>query len=213
MRFALLASLATPFVLGSCLVVPTDELGDDGDQSPTEESTQTTLEGNDDPTSETGESDTGEPCGPYETTEVEECAEIIGEGFCSEGGGHVDPGTDIEWMNNPPHSGRHYSVWEQTKGEHDEPIERGYWVHNLEHGWIVLAYNCPDDCETELDVLRSVLEMRPDESFIMTPDPLLDGPRFAAISWTWVHEFDTPVLEDLLCFVDQHHDHSPESVH
>jgi hypothetical protein len=218
MRFALLFSLTVPFVLGSCMVTPENEAGGDGSKP-----NDGTTDGNDDPTghSEMGEaeaesgsdSETGEPCGPYETTEVEACPMIIGEGFCSEGGGHEDPGTEIEWMNNPPHSGRHYSIWETMKGEHNDLVERGYWVHNLEHGWIVLVYNCPEDCDAELDVLREVIAMREeDASLLMTEDPLLDGPRFAAISWTWVHEFDTPVLEDLLCFVDQHFDHSPESV-
>jgi hypothetical protein len=161
-------------------------------------------------TDETGE--TGEPCMPFETTEVLECPEIVGEGFCSEGGGHVDVGTEIEWMNEPPHSGKHFPVW-SSAGEKDEPVERGYWVHNLEHGWIVLLYNCPDGCDAELDLLREVLDARDEHDILLTPDPLLEGSRFAAISWTWVYAFEDPVVEQLLCFVDQHYDHSPEIVH
>jgi hypothetical protein len=159
---------------------------------------------------ETG--DTGEPCMPFETTEVMGCAEIVGEGFCSEGGGHVDIGTQIEWMHEPPHSGKHYPVW-SSAGEKDEPVERGFWVHNLEHGWIVLVYNCPDGCDAELARLREVLDARPDLDILLTPDPLLGGSRFAAISWTWVYAFEDPVVDQLLCFVDQHYDHSPETVH
>jgi hypothetical protein len=170
-------------------------------------------DGDGDPGSESGESgETGEPCGPFETTEVMECPAIIGEGFCSEGGGHVDIGTAIEWMHEPPHSGKHYPTW-SSAGEKDEPVERGFWVHNLEHGWIVLAYNCPEGCDAELDLLREVLDARPDHDVLLTPDPLLEGPRFAAISWTWVHAFEQPVVEDLLCFIDQHYDHAPETVH
>jgi hypothetical protein len=161
-------------------------------------------------TDETGE--TGEPCMPFETTEVRECPEIVGEGFCSEGGGHVDVGTEIEWMHEPPHSGKHFPVW-SSAGEKDEPVERGYWVHNLEHGWIVLVYNCPDGCDPELDLLREVLDARDEHDILLTPDPLLEGSRFAAISWTWVYAFEDPVVEQLLCFVDQHYDHSPEIVH
>ena len=163
---------------------------------------------------ETGDGDgDGDPaCEPFETSEAAGCAELIGEGFCSEGAVHVPEGSEIEWINNPPHSGDHYPSWE-TKGEHVDAVARGNWVHNLEHGWVILVHNCPANCEAELDTLREVIAMRPNASILMTPDPLLDGPRFAAISWTWVHEFDAPDLDELLCFVDQHHDHAPESVH
>jgi hypothetical protein len=153
----------------------------------------------------------GDECGPYPSTEVMDCFGLVGQGFCSEGGGHVDIGTEIEWMNEPPHSGKHYPVW-SSWGEKDEPVERGMWVHNIEHGGIVLIYNCPNGCEAELDVLRSVLDLRPDHSILLTPDPLLGGSRFAAISWTWVYAFEDPMIERLLCFVDQHYDHAPESV-
>jgi hypothetical protein len=154
----------------------------------------------------------GGPCEPFPSNSVAECAEIIGEGFCSEGGVHVDIGSTIEWGHEPPHSGDHFPTWE-TAGEHAEVVERGYWVHNLEHGWIVLAYNCPAGCDAELEQLRAVLAARPDLDILMTEDPLLEGSKFAAISWTWVHAFDEPVMAELLCFVDQHYDNAPESVH
>jgi hypothetical protein len=161
---------------------------------------------------ETGDTGgTGGDCKTSVTTEVEGCPEVVGMGFCSEGGVHVEQDSEIEWTNNPPHSGDHYPTW-ATWGEHDTPVPRGNWVHNLEHGGIVLLHNCPEPCDAELEVLREVLGARPDSRVLMTPDPLLDGPRFAAVSWTWVHEFDSPDLDELLCFIDQHFDHAPESV-
>ncbi len=199
--------VATP----ACII--SDDVGDDGTSAATVGDGDTSGDGDGDSESSGESSETGtegEPCEPAEVTEVAGCPEILGEGFCPESVAHVPTDTVIEWLNNPPHSGKHFPIWE-TKGEHDTPVERGYWVHNLEHGWIVLAYNCPDGCELELDQLRAVLAARPDISILMTEDPLLDGPRFAAISWTWVYEFDTPLF-DLLCFIDQHFDHAPESV-
>jgi hypothetical protein len=153
----------------------------------------------------------GDECGPYPSTEVMDCFGLVGQGFCSEGGGHVEIGTEIEWMNEPPHSGKHFPVW-SSWGEKIEPVERGYWVHNLEHGGIVFVYNCPSGCEAELDMLREVMDLRPDNKILMTPDPLLGGSRFAALAWTWVYAFDEPMTERLLCFIDQHYDHAPESV-
>jgi hypothetical protein len=205
----LVTFLALVCSLPGCILPVFDDLAESGDDTETSSGDGDSGSG-DGETDESGE--TGEPCGPFETTEVMGCPMIIGEGFCSEGGGHVDIGTEIEWMNEPPHSGKHFPTW-SSAGEKDEPVERGFWVHNLEHGWIVLVYNCPEGCDAELDLLREVLDARPDLDILLTPDPLLVGSRFAAISWTWVHAFEAPVVEQLLCFVDQHYDHAPETVH
>jgi hypothetical protein len=154
-----------------------------------------------------------EDCETSESGTIEGCDETVGTSFACEGACHEDVGTDIVWKNNPPHSGSHFGPpnWEHDAGEHTEAVERGAWVHNLEHGWVVLLHDCPAECEAELDVLRAVMDARPDAPILMTPDPLLDGPRFAAVAWTWVLETDAPVLEELLCFVDQHLCHTEES--
>lgn len=149
---------------------------------------------------------------PAEITEVDGCAEIVGEPFCSEGQDHVPQDSEVEWMSDPPCSGPHYPTWELW-GEHDSTVPRGNWLHNLEHGGIVLSYRCADPCEAELDILRGVIEQRPELRILLTPDPFLPGrERFAAISWTWVHRFDAPDLDALLCFADQHENQAPEDV-
>lgn len=158
-----------------------------------------------------GEQGCAEGAEPAEFSEVEGCGEVLGVSYCSEGAGHVDIGTDIEWMNNPPHSGPHFPMW-ASWGEHERPLERGYWVHNMEHGGIVLGYLCPGGCDEDLEVLRQVIEERPDSRIIVTQDPLLEEPGFYAASWTWVHHFDTAELDEVLCFVDQHFNHAPEDV-
>jgi Protein of unknown function (DUF3105) len=149
---------------------------------------------------------------PALLTQVDGCAEVVGESFCSEGQEHVPQDSEVEWMSDPPHSGPHYPTWELWD-EHDSTVPRGNWVHNLEHGGIVLSYRCADPCEAELEILRDVLEQRPELRILLTPDPFLPGrERFAAISWTWIHRFDAPDLEELLCFADQHENHAPEDV-
>lgn len=149
---------------------------------------------------------------PADFTEVDGCAEVVGEPFCSEGQEHVREGSEVAWMSDPPHSGPHYPSWELW-GEHDSTVPRGNWVHNLEHGGIVLSYRCADPCEAELEVLRDVVAQRPELRILLTPDPFLPGSeRFAAISWTWLHRFDAPDLAELLCFADQHENHAPEDV-
>lgn len=172
-----------------------------------EPTTSTTAE----PETSTGEEECAEDRLPAAVTEIEGCAEPVGEPFCSEGAAHVKDGTTIVWQSNPPHSGPHYPMW-QTWGEHPETVPRGNWVHNLEHGGIVLTYLCPSECPEELDVLRQVIAERPDLRILMTSDPELGQEGFAAISWTWIHRFDTPDLATLLCFADQHEGNAPEDV-
>lgn len=167
------------------------------------------------PTATEDSSTSGEPecpLGPRaEFTEVEGCGEVLGESFCSEGRKHVEQDSKLSFESNPPHSGNHYPTWAAWE-EHDPALQRGNWVHNLEHGGIALLYLCPEGCDEELDVYREVMEQRPDLRFILTSDAGLEEAGFAAVSWTWVHRFDTPDLEELLCFADQHENHAPEDV-
>jgi len=52
--------------------------------------------------------------------------------------------TDISgkvYNSNPPTSGPHFPVWAK-KGVYDRVLSDGYLIHTLEHGYIVLSYNC-----------------------------------------------------------------------
>jgi hypothetical protein len=120
-----------------------------------------------------------------------------------------------DYSTNPPASGNHYPSPEHVLGEHTAAVPRGRYVHSLEHGAIVLAYNCPQGCPEQLGVLRQVLAARTGywDQIIMTPDPLMTTARFAALSWTWAYTFDEPDLAALLCFVDQHENHGREPKH
>jgi Protein of unknown function (DUF3105) len=62
---------------------------------------------------------------------------------------HVNPGTTVTYANCPPASGKHYNVAGLGPidgglyGPNDATVPEG-WVHNLEHGAIVLLYSCPN---------------------------------------------------------------------
>jgi Protein of unknown function (DUF3105) len=107
---------------------------------------------------------------------------------------HVQPPAQITYNHNPPTSGCHYNL-----GYGDAPIQTGaynqvippeYWVHNLEHGYVVALYNCPSGCATEFQDLRNWYHSLPDEpgfpypKVIIIPWPTMDVP-FAAVSWDW----------------------------
>lgn len=157
--------------------------------------------------------DAGPSCETSPHTGVPACSQVVGTSAQCHAPAHLAP-TDagIGYDANPPASGAHWPFWEQTWGEHTAVVPREMWVHNLEHGGVVLLYNCPQGCDSELAVLRQVIASRSTQRVLLTADPLLAAPRFAAVSWTWTYRTDTPDLPTLLCFVDQHEGHAPEDV-
>jgi hypothetical protein len=104
-------------------------------------------------------------------------------------GVHVPACTPIVYSSNPPSSGEHYPTWADF-GVYDFPLPRGYWMHNLEHGAVVVTYNCPNGCAEELAAAKTWLAaLTPDATcpagparILLVPDPLLDV-TWAASSW------------------------------
>jgi len=92
------------------------------------------------------------------------------------GRGHVDPGTVVKYTWCPPASGQHYNAAGQgpiRAGFYDQntgTIPEG-WVHNLEHGAIVLLYKCPGPgCEdTGQSDMQSLLARWPDSPICHLP--------------------------------------------
>jgi hypothetical protein len=54
---------------------------------------------------------------------------------------HVTDISTYTYNSNPPTSGPHFAVWAK-KGVYDRIISDGYLIHSLEHGYIVISYNC-----------------------------------------------------------------------
>jgi len=111
-------------------------------------------------------------------------------------GEHVPVGTRIEWTSNPPATGPHYPSWAGWN-RHYQQLDRGYYVHNAEHGGIVLLYNCPAGCQDVVDSLLDVVRnATPDPTctdlvrsrMIVAADPLLPPDvQVAAVAWDRVY--------------------------
>lgn len=79
------------------------------------------------------------------------------------GRSHVAAGTSVKYAFCAPTSGDHYNVPGQAPmqpavyGPASEKYPQ-YWIHNLEHGYVVLAYRCPSgvagqgDCISQADL-------------------------------------------------------------
>lgn len=66
---------------------------------------------------------------------------IPGELINDLGRDHVPDGTQVNYNSNPPTSGPHFEEWVKA-GIYDKPVTDGHLVHSLEHGYVILSYNC-----------------------------------------------------------------------
>ncbi len=136
-----------------------------------------------------------------------------------EGAQHVPSDMPVTYGSNPPASGMHYPFWGRW-GEHVDPLPRGNYVHNLEHGGVVLLYRCTAPCPDVVAGLRAVMAARPQDPacspairsrIVLTPDPLLTVP-VAASAWNYVYRADCVDAPSLHAFIDQHYDQASESL-
>jgi hypothetical protein len=128
---------------------------------------------------------------------------------------HEVPGTTISYRNCPPASGRHYNVAGQGPiqpglyGPDDPGAVAPGWIHNMEHGAIVLLYKCPgpgcDDAGQ--DALEDLLSRWPSSPVCNIAPMTRESPviarfdemaaNYTALVWDVVLPMDT-LDEDLL---------------
>jgi len=135
-------------------------------------------------------------------------------------GEHVPMSTQIEWMNNPPTSGPHFDFWAAWDRQYDE-LPRGHWVHNAEHGGVILLYHCDGGCPEVVDGLLSVARAMPADPacvapvtkrVIVTGDSLLPpGVQVAAVAWN--HAYTASCFDDYVAtFAAEHYAMAPEDL-
>lgn len=168
-------------------------------------------------------SDEGEPDAPsYAASALTgPCAAVVQQ-HAIEGRTHVPVCSGVEYGTKPPSSGNHYPIWAAYQN-YTTAVPEGFWVHNLEHGTIVLSYNCPDGCYGDVAAAAQMLAGLPQDGecvslgegvyrrTLMTPDPTLDV-RFAASAWGWTLRancFDPVVFQ---AFAMAHYNQGPEDI-
>ncbi len=88
---------------------------------------------------------------------------VAGQPLANIGNGHVLVGTAVTYASCPPASGKHYSsnglgpIAPRFYGPGDAVLPQG-WIHNLEHGGVVILYNCArGGCDgRSMDSLRTL---------------------------------------------------------
>lgn len=163
--------------------------------------------------------------GPLDASMPEGPCGVVVEAWPLETASHVPAGSDITWQSNPPCSGAHYPVWAAFQ-EFSSPVPRGYYVHDLEHGAVVLLYNCAlveggadgGACVALRQGLREASASLPGDRrcgagvrvrTVITPDTLLTEP-VAAAAWGFTWRGQCVDQASLAAFVAAHYARSPE---
>jgi hypothetical protein len=143
--------------------------------------------------------------------------DLFGVPVPDEGRAHVDEGSTINYQHNPPASGPHYPS-PKPWGVYTTAVAPGYWVHNLEHGGVVVLYDCPSGCPTVVDQLRQAFQTFPKDKYaevklLVTPySGLPDHAQAMAVAWDYQKPYQTFDLQELLAFYNDHVDHGPEDI-
>jgi len=116
-----------------------------------------------------------------------------GRAMPDEGQHHVPEGITVTYGHVPPTSGAH---WPQPArwGYHETPLPPERWVHNLEHGGLVVLYHCPGACPELVRQLREAHGTFPPSKWghvklLVTPNAQIRTP-LAVLAWAWLDELD-----------------------
>ena len=152
-----------------------------------------------------------------------QCRVVITENLPHYGATHQPVCTSLSYRTNPPSSGDHWPVWAEFRA-YTEPVPRPMYVHNLEHGAVVMAFACGADCpevplafEAAADAfgVDPLCAAKPGGAqrsrILITPDPLLDEPIGLA-AWRATYSATCIDPPSLLAFVEAHYAKGPENL-
>ena len=108
--------------------------------------------------------------------------------------------------SNPPTSGPH-SAQDVGWAIYDKPIPREQLVHNMEHGGVVIWYNC-SDCDELVANIRKVVEgyLQDGAELVMVPYSDMEESTIALTAWSRLDKFSIGDYseERLRRFVEAH---------
>ena len=145
-------------------------------------------------------------------------SEQLGEKFPTMGRTHIPQDTPVpKYNSSPPTSGPHASParW----GDHSVEVSELNQIHNLEHGGIIIQYNCAllpagESCAVVRGELREISDKARrefDRKIILAPYSKMPRP-IAVTAWRRVQYFDVVDEEGILRFADTFINKGPEFV-
>jgi hypothetical protein len=112
-----------------------------------------------------------------------------------------------EWEAFPA-SGNHWGAWATWNTVYDKPVLRGFYLHNLEHGGLVLSYGCSSAdesaaCQEAETALRELADKFGQTRILITPDPN-QPTMFAVRGWRLAYASDCLDEASALDFMNDH---------
>ncbi len=140
------------------------------------------------------------------------------------GRSHVDVGSSVTYEFCPPTSGSHYNapgsgpIPDLFYAQDQATVPEG-WVHNMEHGAMVILYRCPEGCGTAaqaaLGAVQSQLPASPICGFPSTANVVVTRfdsmpTPYAAVVWGRVLFLNSLDMAQITTFYAQSADRGPE---
>jgi Protein of unknown function (DUF3105) len=122
--------------------------------------------------------------------------------------GHVEDGSPVEYETQPPTYGSHYGTTAPA-GFAEEAVPEGAYVHNLEHGQIVIHYS-PDASEDTKDKIDTLVQQEP-QATLAVPTEGLDKPVYFT-AWGAMQGCDEPAQAAADAFRERFQGRGPEQV-
>lgn len=134
---------------------------------------------------------------------------VLGEDIPIASRDHIQEGmAATDWPSDPPTSGQHYGQWAPA-GFYDEAIPDGYLVHDMEHGYVIVYYNCAvtdTDCQTFKTAIESAIAAAGVDAstntvkVIAVPRAEMENPVTYA-SWGHLYRPEAFVAEELVTYI------------
>jgi hypothetical protein len=158
-----------------------------------------------------------------ESDNIWEAAEITGYPYPvqrfeneapSEEGRHFSQGefpgyNTVEYGTDPPTSGKHIGELAQP-GVHDQPVPNEVMVHQMEHGYPIIWYNCDaepafdaEQCRDLRNALGEIAVAAGGDGIklVMTPDTTMEH-RIALTAWQYMDTMDEVDEERIRTFLE-----------
>ena len=114
----------------------------------------------------------------------------------------------------PPVFGNHYDT-PRPPNVYDSPVPEGNFIHDLEHGGIVILYNCPSGCPDEVNQFKGLLNSLPrsrdfnEVKLVVSPNSKIQAP-IALLAWDYEQDLQSYDADAIRAFYVAHLDKGPE---
>ncbi|HWA77417.1 MAG TPA: DUF3105 domain-containing protein [Polyangiaceae bacterium] len=168
-----------------------------------------------------GDQPPGEPATPRgQPSEPAGACNAVTQSFDVPSALHQTDCSPLPDSSKPPSGGDHYGTWAAFQS-YAFPIPHGFLIHSMEHGAVIVYYNCPSGCANEVAEVQSFLDSQPEDPLclgqstlrraVLTPDPTLDV-RWAMSAWGETLRADCFDSRAFGSFYQAHYGHGPEQL-